>query len=220
MPSRLIARALRVFFFLLYQPMAWSYDIVAALVSSGRWKDWVFSVLPFVDGERVLEIGHGPGHLQAALVRRGIRTFGLDASPQMGRQAAGRLRRSGLTPRLVRGYAQAIPFPNETFDQIVSTFPAEYIAAPETLAECYRTLKPGGELLVLPAAWITGQSLLDRGLAILFRVTNQAPEWNPQWTEPLSRAGFQVQGTWITQKSWKLVVLRARKQNAGKRCRN
>jgi ubiquinone/menaquinone biosynthesis C-methylase UbiE len=211
MLSPFIARALRAFFYLLYQPMAWSYDLVAALVSAGRWKDWVFSVLPYVEGERVLEIGHGPGHLQAALIQKGITTFGLDASPQMGRLAAGRLRRIGLTPRLVRGYTQTLPFPENTFDQIVSTFPAEFIAAPETLAECYRTLKPGGEFLVLPAAWITGQSLLDRGLAALFRVTNQAPEWDPRWTEPFSGAGFQVQVTWITQKSWKLVVLRARK---------
>ena len=111
----------------------------------------------------------------------------------------------------MRGLTQAIPFPQATFDQIVSTFPAEYIAAPETLAECYRTLKPGGELLVLPAAWITGRSPLDRGLAALFRVTNQAPRWDSRWTALFSNAGFQVQETWITRKSWQVVILRMRK---------
>ena len=217
MLSQLIARVLRVFFYLLYQPMAWSYDLVAALVSAGRWKTWIFSVLPYLKGARILEIGHGPGHLQAALQQNGIPALGLDASSQMGRQAANRLRKMGLTPRLTCGYAQHLPFPAEAFDQIVSTFPSEYIATPETLAECYRTIKPGGELLVLPTAWITGQSLIDRGLAALFRITNQAPNWDERWLALFSKAGFQPQVVQIRKKSWQLVIIRARKSSPGSR---
>ncbi len=61
---------LRFFFRLLYHQFAFTYDLVAATVSLGRWKDWVLSVVPFIEGTRILEIGHGPGHLQRALLEQ------------------------------------------------------------------------------------------------------------------------------------------------------
>ena len=63
---------LRFFFYLLYHSFAFAYDLVAASVSLGRWKDWVLSVVPFIEGNRVLEIGHGPGHLQRGPAQPGL----------------------------------------------------------------------------------------------------------------------------------------------------
>jgi len=84
---------LRFFFRLLYHQFAFTYDLVAATVSLGRWKDWVLSVLPFIQGTRVLEIGHGPGHLQRALLEQNLLAVGIDESSQMGRLAKRNLRR-------------------------------------------------------------------------------------------------------------------------------
>ena len=84
---RYLAASLNTFFHLLYHQFAWTYDWVAAIVSLGRWKDWISATLPYLDGPLVLEIGHGPGHLQVALQAKGIQAVGLDASAQMGRQA-------------------------------------------------------------------------------------------------------------------------------------
>jgi len=203
------ARLMRVFFYLLYQPMAWSYDLVAAMVSWGRWQDWVMSVIPYLDGPRVLELGYGPGHLQVSLQKERILAFGLDASRQMGRQAKQRILKHSHNPRLCNGYAQNLPYSAGAFDQIVATFPTEYIYAQETLAEIHRTLKPGGKLIVLPFAWITGKGLIDRGTATLFRVTGQAPTWDPQWLEPFNQAGFQTEVKMIHQKSWSLAIILA-----------
>jgi ubiquinone/menaquinone biosynthesis C-methylase UbiE len=75
---------LRLFFRLLYHQFAFTYDLVAAAVSFNHWKDWVLSVVPFIDGDRVLEIGHGPGHLQRVLLSRGLIAVGIDESAQMG----------------------------------------------------------------------------------------------------------------------------------------
>src|SRR5829696_5663227 len=85
---------LRIFFYLLYHPFAFTYDLVAATVSLGRWKDWVLSVVPFVEGNRILEIGHGPGHLQRVLLSRNLFTVGIDESAPMGRLARRNLTRS------------------------------------------------------------------------------------------------------------------------------
>src|SRR6185503_9483228 len=117
-------RLLRLFFRLLYHQLAFVYDLVAASVSFHRWQDWVMSVVPFIEGNRILEIGHGPGHLQRILLSREQITVAIDESAQMGYLA--KCNTDGLA-RLTRGLAQHLPFPNETFDTIVSTFPADYI---------------------------------------------------------------------------------------------
>ncbi len=208
--NSLITRLLRTFFHLLYHPFAWTYDAVAAVVSLGAWNDWVNSVLPYLRGPCLLELGFGPGRLQLKLAHRGIAAFGLDASPQMTRLAHRRLRRADFTPRLVNGYAQAVPFPTHTFSQIVATFPLEYIVHPNTLAEIRRLLTVDGELILLPLAWITGEGLLHRLAEALFRLTGQAPPWNDAFLQPLTTAGFQCQVEHVNGPDWKLVIIRAK----------
>ena len=104
-------RFLRFFFYLIYEPFAWSYDLVAWVVSLGRWKNWVFSTLPELPGPRVLELGHGPGHLQLALNKKGVYVFGIDRSAPMGRIAHKRLHSGQIIPNLVRATAEHLPFP-------------------------------------------------------------------------------------------------------------
>jgi SAM-dependent methyltransferase len=195
--SRFLTGAMRLFFELLYHEFAWSYDLVAWTVSLGRWRSWVLSTLPYLTGPTVLEIGHGPGHLQAALQNRGIMAIGLDESRQMGRLAIRNLYHSGLVPILVNAYAQSSPFTTGTFSQVVATFPSEYIFDLQTIAEIHRLLKPGGLAVVLTSAWITGSSLPERLAALLFRLTAQSPDklddmLISQISAPFQQQGFEV----------------------------
>jgi ubiquinone/menaquinone biosynthesis C-methylase UbiE len=174
---RSLQRLLRFFFWHFYHGFAWTYDFVAAFVSIGRWNDWIQSVIPFVHGLRILEIGFGPGHLQIYLrEQKSVVVTGLDESAQMARIAQRRLRLRGFSDScLTRGVAQALPFANGSFDSVVSTFPAEYIFELATVQEVKRVLREGGQFVVIPAAWIAGRKTLDRVAAWLFRVTEQAP---------------------------------------------
>lgn len=223
---------LRIFFYLLYHQFAFAYDLVAAVVSFNRWKDWVMSVLPFIEGKRVLEIGHGPGHLQRALISRGMLVVGIDESIQMGRLAKRNLKRaflsqtqitplSNVSPQpaypqesLTRGLAQHLPFPDETFDTVVATFPAEYIFDPETLIETRRVLKPGGKFVILPGATITGRGIVDRLLAWIFRVTGETPPdlsqiLRERSQERFAKTGFHVGVHEITLKSSLVFIMLA-----------
>jgi ubiquinone/menaquinone biosynthesis C-methylase UbiE len=122
----------------------------------------------------VLELGFGPGHLQAALATTDSQPFGVDASPQMAATAAHRLARAGRPVRLARAVAQHLPFPPHSFDSVLATFPAEYIADPRTHAEIARVLAPGGRVVVVPLAQLD-RSLYTRIVDLAYRLTLQPP---------------------------------------------
>ncbi len=199
---------LRLFFRLLYHQFALTYDLVAASVSFNRWKDWVMSVIPFIEGNRIMEIGHGPGHLQRILLARGLVTVAIDESAQMGYLAK---RRTDGSARLTRGLAQYLPFPDDSFDSIVSTFPSDYITDPRTLAEVRRCLSNGGRFIVLPVAW-PKNPLLDW----LFRVTGESPfeaieMVKSKFKEPFVKAGFETEVKTLDVRSGILLIVLARK---------
>jgi SAM-dependent methyltransferase len=220
----------RFFFYLLYHPFSFAYDMVAATVSLGRWKDWVLSVIPFIEGTRVLEIGHGPGHLQRALLGQGLFSVGIDESAPMGHLARRNLQRRSA-PRLntsrtdrdidcnimlIRSIGQYLPFPDGSFDSLVATFPASYIFDQDTLEEAYRVLNPGGRFVILPGASILGRSFMDRVMALLFRITGETP---PNLSEvlhkrskgPLSKTGFTVEFHELEIRSSMVLILVATK---------
>ena len=210
---------LRFFFRLLYHQFAFTYDLVAATVSANRWKDWVISVVQFIEGTRILEIGHGPGHLQRVLLSRGWIAVGIDESAQMGRLAKRNLSRTSTLSddiaytqiNLTRGLAQYLPFPNEAFNTIIATFPTEYINDPDTLGEVKRCLSNRGRLVVLPVSMPR-----NRFLDWLFKVTHQSPIEaldivRAKLKEPFVAAGFQTEVKTLDVKSGILLIVLANK---------
>ncbi len=218
---------LHFLFRLLYHEFAFTYDWVAATVSLGRWKDWVLSVLPFIEGNRILEIGHGPGHLQRVLLGRNLSVVGIDESAEMGRLAKRRLSHSrpaaATTPHpaytqlnLTRGVSQRLPFPGESFDTVVATFPSGYIYDPQTLLEARRVLTENGRFVILPGATILGRGILDRAMALLFRITGQTPPdlaevLRHKSTRQFSSSGFVVEVHELNIKSSVVFILVAAK---------
>jgi ubiquinone/menaquinone biosynthesis C-methylase UbiE len=193
-------RLMRGFFYHLYHGLASCYDLVAEVVSLGRWNAWIKSVIPFIHGRRVLELGHGPGHLQEFLMARAPNlSVGLDESAQMGFLARGRLRSTGNHKvNLTRGVAQRLPFAAESFDTVVATFPSDCMFDALTLSEVRRVLPDPGQIVILPAAWIIGRGLTDRLAAWTFRITRQVPPFPPERAGQklrvlLEGAGFQTE---------------------------
>ncbi len=198
---------MRFFFNLLYHPFAFTYDLVAWVVSFGKWNDWVRSIFPHLEGTRILELGHGPGHLQRFLLDKGLSPVALDESAQMGRIAS---RRLGAKQKLARGLAQTLPFATGSFETVVSTFPSEYIFDPKTLTEIKRILVHEGKLIVLPAAFPS-----NGFLKWLYKVTGESPETldealKDRLKSPFVNAGFQVEIQLVEMKSSVLVLILAK----------
>jgi ubiquinone/menaquinone biosynthesis C-methylase UbiE len=181
---------IRLFFRLLYNEFAWTYDLVAWGVSLGQWTTWGRSALPHLLGERVLELAHGPGHLLEAMAEHGLSPVGLDLSPYMARMARRRLER---TIPLVRARAQAIPCHSECVDSVVATFPTEFILDPATLQEVARVLRPRGRLVVVAWAGLSGRDPLSRFIGWLYRVTGQGEPPPGLGEKVLTQAGFVSQ---------------------------
>jgi ubiquinone/menaquinone biosynthesis C-methylase UbiE len=189
---KLLVPLLRWFSRHLYTDLAWTYDVVAWVASVGQWGHWQAAGLERLPPGTILEIGHGPGHLLLLLASQGRCVIGLDLSRQMGRIASRRLRMADMPPALTRARTQAMPFPPASFDGLLSTFPSEYLLDPQTVREAFRVLRPGGRLVVIPAATITGGSLPDRLGAWLGRVTGQLAEPQNEWMKPFEEAGFHT----------------------------
>ena len=111
------------------------------------------AVLALQPGERVLDIGSGPGFLaaeMAAEVGPDGRVHGIDPSESMLVSA----RRRDAPVEYSTGDALALPFPDQHFDVAVCTQVYEYVEdIAAALTEARRVLRTGGRLLVLDTDW-------------------------------------------------------------------
>lgn len=207
-----VSGLIRFLFNILYHPLAFTYDFVAALVSGGLWKRWVLGTIPLLTGERILELGYGPGHLQKAMRENGLQSFGLDESRQMAAIAGRRLRLAGK-PTILRAHTQKMPFADHSFDCIVSTFPSEYIFDPDTLSECSRVLRTDGKMVVLLTARIIAGGGWRRVVGWFSRIPFRLPgafSVMGKITERFNACGFQASISWIPSLDSELMVVLAR----------
>ena len=108
-------------------------------------------------GMRVLEIGCGTGNLVLAAKRAHPATevTGLDPDPAALVRGRRKAARAGVSVRFDQGFAQALPYPDERFDRVLSSLMLHHLDdadRPRALREVRRVLAPGGSLHVLDFA--------------------------------------------------------------------
>ena len=111
----------------------------------------VMEALDCRPGERVLEVGVGTG-LSLPLYPPYVRLTGIDLSSEMLDKARTRVRRRGLSN--VEGLhemdAEAMDFPDASFDKIVAMYVVSVVAEPaRLLRELHRVCKPHGEIFIV-----------------------------------------------------------------------
>lgn len=107
-------------------------------------------LLPDVAGLDVLEMGCGAGYVSAWLDRRGAKVVGLDPTPEQLATARAMQAKHGQSFPLVEGFAEAMPFPDASFDLVFSEYGGCLWADPERwVPEAARVLRPGGRLIFL-----------------------------------------------------------------------
>lgn len=105
-------------------------------------------------GERVLDVGCGPGSLDRWLARYtgGANPItGIDPSTYLVREARAMVKGEGLeeTVDFHEGSGDSLPFPDGAFDVAMSFTAMQYVDADQMIREMMRVIKPGGRVAVL-----------------------------------------------------------------------
>lgn len=125
--------------------MAGDFGVVARTISRAA-EDFV-ERLPLAPGDRVLDLACGTGNTAIPLARRGAVVTGADIATNLLEQARERAASEGLAITFDEGDAEQLPYPDGSFDAVVSMFGAMFAPRPEVVvSELARVLKPGGLL--------------------------------------------------------------------------
>jgi len=141
-----------------FDSVADNYDLMNDLMSGGLhrlWKRFALAQTGLRPGQRALDVASGTGDLGAGLARQ-VGKQGLavltDINREMLSRGRDRLIDRGLAAnvRFVIANAEALPFPDRSFDCVTIGFGLRNVTdKPAALAAMRRVLKPGGRLLVL-----------------------------------------------------------------------
>lgn len=152
-------------------------------------------------GESVLDVGSGPGFLAASIAEATGSTGtvrGIDVSEPMVDLARERCANQPWT-EFSQADATELPFPNHSFDAVISTQVLEYVRGVDAaIAEIHRVVRPAGRVVIVDTDWdsIVWHSQ-DRG-----RMNRVLTAWEEHAADPrlprtlrdkLNRAGFDVE---------------------------
>jgi ubiquinone/menaquinone biosynthesis C-methylase UbiE len=152
-------------------PAGWlAAHLVARLTADAN--RWMIDCLDVGPGDRVLDVGCGPGLAVAYAAASDSRAVGVDASATMVRHA-GRRNRAAIRQGRVeirRAEASRLPFADAAFTKVGSLNSLQFWPEPEPgLAELHRVLEPGGRVAVV----------------LMARREEPAGEPTPPWVEQL-----------------------------------
>jgi ubiquinone/menaquinone biosynthesis C-methylase UbiE len=105
-------------------------------------------------GQNVLDLGCGTGTLAIMIKQSNPEAMvtGLDGDPKVLEIARSKAVRAGLNLKLDQGMAYQLPYPDSSFDRVLSSLVFHHLESDDkrkTMREVYRILRPGGEFYLL-----------------------------------------------------------------------
>jgi ubiquinone/menaquinone biosynthesis C-methylase UbiE len=130
------------------------------------------------DGTTVLDIATGSGNVAIPAAQSGGAVTGLDLVPELLEAAARRAEAAGVTVEWVEGDAEALPFGDDSFDRVLSTFGVMFAPRHEAAAaEMVRVCRPGG--LIGVCSWT-----LEGAVGAMFRLVSSYMPPPPDFVQP------------------------------------
>lgn len=100
-------------------------------------------------GEKALDLGCGTGIYSLWLSEQGVYVTGIDISSEMLKKAKSKAENKNQNIEFIKGDVHSLPFPDQTFDLIISNIVLEFVDSPKkVISEGLRVLKPGGRLVI------------------------------------------------------------------------
>ncbi len=125
------------------------YDPLANLLGTGRARNALLDQVGIDPGDHILDIGCGTGTLAVQIKQHhpDMEVVGLDPDPKALARARRKAERAGVTVRFDQGFSSRLPYPDASFERVLSTFMLHHLHGDEkaaTMREVRRVLKPGG----------------------------------------------------------------------------
>jgi SAM-dependent methyltransferase len=125
--------------------MAGDFGVIARYAEAAE-EEFV-ARLKLTPGTRVLDVACGTGNTAIPAARAGANVIGVDIASNLIAQAQQRAREAGVAAEFREGDAEQLPFPDASFDVIISVFGAMFAPRPERVAsELLRVCRPGGTI--------------------------------------------------------------------------
>jgi ubiquinone/menaquinone biosynthesis C-methylase UbiE len=141
------------------------YDLVSRRVLRGRYRRLAADVAGVApEGGAVLDVGTGPGVLLVELAARrpDLRLIGVDLSADMIAAATRNLHPFGDRASARVGDVTSLPFPDRSFDLIVSSLSLHHWDDPEAaVPELARILRPDGRVYIYDLPFAPFDKLTD-----------------------------------------------------------
>jgi ubiquinone/menaquinone biosynthesis C-methylase UbiE len=188
-----------------YNKIAKVYDLLAEH-SERAMREAGLAKLAATQGEHILEIGFGTGHVLVELAKAVGPTgkvFGIDISENMVSNARELMEKEQIADRVEvqRGDAEALPYSENSMDAIFMSFTLELFDTPEipgVLAQCKRILRPGGRIVVVGVSKEGKQGMIIKAFEWTHRHFPNLMDCRPIYIgRALEAAGFIVQDTVI-----------------------
>ncbi len=123
------------------------YGVFAKYLEKGALE--FFNRLDIPPGTRLLDVACGAGQLTIPAARKGIRVTGLDLAANLVQQARAKAAVEGLTLQVDEGDAENLPYPDASFDVVMSLIGSMFAPRPELVAsEMIRVCAPGGRIIM------------------------------------------------------------------------
>ena len=137
-----------------YDLMEWYHDTFSFRGQLRELRQRTATMARLQPGDAVLDVGCGTGTLALEVARRvgsAGRVAGIDPGTEQIARARAKATRRHLPIEFQVGVIEQLPFPDATFDVVLSTLMIHHVPAPikrQGLAEIARVLKPGGRLVM------------------------------------------------------------------------
>ena len=128
--------------------MAGDYGVIAKNFELGALE--IFAAWKVPPGSRMLDVGCGAGQLAIPAARSGITVVGIDLASNLIEQARARAAKDGLAIQFDEGDAEQLPYPDASFDTVVSMIGAMFGPRPDRVAaELVRVCRSGGRIIMV-----------------------------------------------------------------------